>query len=147
MHRVRGVIQRRRGRIRVGSQGDVVSELRDPRVLFAAERTLLAWNRTSLSLVAFGFVVERAGLLIKAISPAAVHVGQLTITFWLGISFIALGAFVSAYSARQYSIVLRTLTPAEFPPGYGARWGMVVNVAVAVLGALLIAGLIGWRTH
>ncbi|WP_229635499.1 YidH family protein [Pseudomonas syringae] len=40
-----------------------MSDLNDPRVFFAAERTFLAWNRTSLSLMAFGFVVERSGLL------------------------------------------------------------------------------------
>lgn len=128
-------------------KGKFMSDLKDPRVLFAAERTLLAWNRTSLSLIAFGFVVERAGMLIQAISPDAVRAGQLVLSFWLGIGFIALGAVASAYSARQYTVVLRTLTPAEFPPGYAAKWGLVVNSVVALLGVLLMAALIAWRTH
>ena len=42
-----------------------MSELNDPRVLFAAERTLLAWNRTSISIMAFGFVIERFGLFLQ----------------------------------------------------------------------------------
>ncbi len=112
-----------------------------PRVLFAAERTLLAWNRTSLALIAFGFLVERAGLLLNAIAPSQAHAASMVLTFWLGLAFVALGALSAVYSSRQYAAVLKTLSPAEFPEGYEARWGMLVNVVVAILGVGLIVVL------
>ena len=124
-----------------------MSNLKDPRVLFAAERTLLAWNRTSLSLIAFGFVVERAGKLTLAISPGIISSGQLVGMLWLGLAFIVLGAITSAHSARQYAVVLRTLTPDEFPPGYTAKWGLLVNLAVALLGLILALALWLWRLY
>ena len=123
-----------------------MSDLNDPRVLFAAERTLLAWNRTSLSIIAFGFVVERAGLLVPATASASEVSTQSQMTFWIGLMFIALGAFVAAYSARQYAIVLGTLREAEFPAGYAGRWGLLVNIIIAVLAVMLMVVLFIART-
>ena len=39
----------------------------DPRVYFAAERTLLAWLRTGLTVMAFGFVIARFGLFLQIV--------------------------------------------------------------------------------
>lgn len=114
-----------------------MSDLNDPRVLFAAERTLLAWSRTSLAMIAFGFVLERTGLLLRVIEHSQVNHSLSAPTFLLGLGFILLGAGSALVSARQYAVILKTLTPAEFPQGYSPRWGLTVNVVVALLGMAL----------
>lgn len=119
-----------------------MSDLKDPRVLFAAERTLLAWNRTSLGLTAFGFLVERAGLLLAALTPETADGINLVVMSWLGLLFILLGAATAFYATRQFGAVLKTLSPEEFPNGYNARWGMTINLIVAFLSLALAAALI-----
>jgi len=123
-----------------------MSDLKDPRVLFAAERTLLAWNRTSLALIAFGFLVERAGLLMRVLAPEQSNSIEAITTFWIGLAFILLGVIAATYSSKQYSSVLKTLNTQEYPTGYNAKWGMAINLLIALLGVLLIAGLYASRT-
>ena len=62
---------------------------------------------------------------------------QANLIFGLGVAFIVLGSIASGYCAKQLLIVLRSLQPAEFPPGYSPRWGLAVNGSVALLGAAL----------
>ena len=114
-----------------------MSDLDDPRVLFAAERTLLAWNRTSLTLMAFGFVIERFGLFLHLVSPQDGDLMQRGVSYWVGLAFIVLGALVSVTGIIQYRKVLRTLKPIEIPTGYAVNLGVLANLAVAVLGGAL----------
>ena len=118
-----------------------MSELNDPRVLFSAERTLLAWNRTSLALVGFGFLIERSGLLTVLTSAPDPTSNDDNLTFMVGLGFIALGVFAVLFSSRQYMTVLGSLNPAEFPAGYSAKFGLIVNALVGFLGAALAVAL------
>jgi putative membrane protein len=95
-----------------------MSDLNDPRVLFAAERTLLAWNRTSISLMAFGFLIERFGLFLQLVGREEIKVFQRQISFTVGVSFVLFAALLAIYSIWQHKRVLETLRPAEIPAGY-----------------------------
>ena len=114
-----------------------MSDLKDPRVLFAAERTLLAWNRTSISLMAFGFVVERFGLLLQLYGKEEIKVFQRHLSFSVGIAFILLASFLAIYSIKQHQQILKNLNPAEIPVGYNLRMGMITNGIVGFLSILL----------
>jgi putative membrane protein len=118
-----------------------MSDLRDPRVYFAAERTLLAWNRTSLTIMAFGFVVERFGLFMQLFAAEGHAALSRGASFWLGIAFILLGAGSAALAVLQYRKVLRTLRPAEIPEGYTVNAAAISNVLVALFGVALCAYL------
>jgi putative membrane protein len=118
-----------------------MSDLNDPRVFFAAERTLLAWNRTGLTIMAFGFVVERFGLFLHLFAAG----GDAGLTrgpsFWIGIAFILLGSGSAAAAVFEFRGVLRTLKPAEIPQGYRINAGVVTNLLVGLFGVALCAYL------
>ncbi|MGH9738425.1 MAG: YidH family protein [Candidatus Acidiferrales bacterium] len=71
----------------------------------AAERTFLAWIRTGLALMGFGFVVARFGLFLQelqSIRPAGV-VHSYGLSLWFGTGLICAGVVVDVYSSSRYS--------------------------------------------
>jgi putative membrane protein len=113
----------------------------DPRVRFAAERTLLAWVRTGLALMGFGFVVARFGLFLRelpAVAPGAAppHAGWSS---GFGVALVLLGVAVCLLAGLEYRTVLGRIDRGEpyRPPVWSL--GLVVAAALAAVG-LSMAG-------
>jgi putative membrane protein len=109
----------------------------DPRVLFAAERTLLAWQRSAIALMGFGFVVERFGLFLQMVTHAPESGSQRSLSLAFGVLLLLLGAAVALISARQFHQVAKNLDPAVVPPGYWTRIGVILNIIIAAIAVLL----------
>ncbi len=116
----------------------------DPRVYLAAERTLLAWIRTGLALMGFGFVVARFGLFLRELqaSQGEPLVRSLHGSQWFGIALVLLGVIVNLLAALQHTRFVHRLQKGTWNPKRVSRSGIAVAIALAVAGVAVTAYLL-----
>ncbi|MBP7286405.1 MAG: DUF202 domain-containing protein [Nannocystaceae bacterium] len=111
-------------------------------MFFAAERTLLAWIRTAVSLIGLGFVVARFGLFLQLLDQQAATSASHHVSPWIGVGLAMLGAAMAATSSWQHIRFRRTLGHDDLPVGYRTGPALVagfgVSVAGLVLGAMIV---------
>lgn len=118
----------------------VTEELKpnDPRVYFAAERTLLAWVRTGITVIALGFVVARFGLFLQLVSPASAPHASAGRGAVIGTFLVGMGALFTAVAGAQFVGFLRTLAPEERPRTRMApTLTLLLAFTISAVGALL----------
>jgi putative membrane protein len=114
----------------------------DPRVRLAAERTLLAWIRTGLAMMGFGFVVARFGLFLRELAAAdGAPRRPPGLSLWIGTALVLLGVAVTVLAAVQHARFLRFLERGE-PPRASWPLGMVAAGVLALLGFAMAGYLI-----
>jgi putative membrane protein len=114
----------------------------DPRIFFAAERTLLAWIRTGVATIGLGFVVARFGLFLRIVSSdrdTAAH----GLSAKLGVALVLLGAVCCAAAAIQFARYRRRLSTAELPPRYSALPSITLALGLSAVGVVLAIYLLG----
>jgi putative membrane protein len=107
----------------------------------ANERTFLAWVRTAIAVMAFGFVIERFDLFLQLAAPqlalrqAAPH-GQM-IANMAGLAFIGIGVLMIVIAGFRFRKTARDIETEDAVPSPGERFDLALAVLLVLLGLAL----------
>jgi putative membrane protein len=104
----------------------------DPRIYFAAERTLLAWLRTGIGIIGLGFVIARFGLFLR-FAAQAVHEPHPNLhSTEIGVLLTTLGGVVIAGATWNHARYAKTLNFSQKPPAYGTSFAVTISCAISI---------------
>ena len=107
----------------------------------ANERTFLAWVRTAIAVMAFGFVIERFDLFLQVIAPQAAlrqispH-GQLFANL-AGLAFIGIGIVMIVVAILRFVRTAKDIDSDAEVPSSGGRFDVGLAVLIGLLGVAL----------
>ena len=115
---------------------------RDPRIYFAAERTLLAWIRTGVGIMAFGFVVARFGLFLRLMHAQDASITDADVSKYLGAMLVAIGVAAMAGGTLEYRRYCATLRPLDLPRSTPPRLPSLLAWTLVAFGTALAMTLL-----
>src|SRR6267378_5305035 len=126
---------------------DAPTEIRqkaDLRDYLAAERTLLAWIRTGLALMGFGFVVARFGLFLQEFQVAQHTQSAQSYGFslWFGTALIAVGVIVNIYAGWRHARLVRELDRGDTAHARPSTQAVAIAFYLALVGLAMAIYLV-----
>ncbi len=115
----------------------------------AAERTVLAWIRTGLALMGFGFVVARFGLFLQQFQiiqrGGGPEVQPYGLSLWFGTALIVAGVIMNVVAAWRHGHLVRRLNEGQLAPAHKATLAIATCVFLALVGIGMAIYLIAVR--
>lgn len=112
----------------------------------ANERTFLAWVRTAIAIMAFGFLVQKFDLFLRITSGSraarSLPAGSSIAGTAAGLLLIVLGGAMMAFAAIRFRKTTRDIEAAELRPGPGTRLDITLATLLLLLGAILFVYLV-----
>ena len=105
----------------------------------AAERTFLAWVRTSIAVITLGFVVAKFGVWLREIAmrlDPKMHIHSTGMSLPMGEAMMAFGGILVVLAAWHYRTVNQAIERGDVRANRGLV--VVVTIAVAALALLMI---------
>ncbi|MEB3359684.1 MAG: DUF202 domain-containing protein [Synechococcales bacterium] len=106
----------------------------------ANERTFLAWLRTSIALIGFGFAISRFGIFLRqlniVINPEEASLHPIFNSQSLGLCLVIVGILAIALAARRYNQVFWQIEQSNYRPNRLAVW--IMTSVTIILGLLSI---------
>jgi putative membrane protein len=115
----------------------------DSRLRLGLETTLLAWVRTGLALMGFGFVVARFGLFLREFEESQ-HFSQrqVRMSLWFGISLIAAGVFVNLLAAWMHYPFMHRFRKDETDLPSTWKLGLLLSALTVLVGVMMLIFLL-----
>ncbi len=116
----------------ISSNRDENTELSKTRTREAADRTLMAWIRRSLSFIAFGFGIAAIGQTLE----------RTVLARTLGVGFVAVALLAVAVAMVQYRQELKMIEASDYRYKPSLPLGIISGVALFLIGLFAVVGII-----
>ncbi len=122
---------------------NLANELAKERNRAAYDRTLMAWIRTAISLIGFGFAIAKSYEYIQTeeMETTGRFIDQIHAPLWFGMSFIVLGMICILGGVLQYRLVMKRIQTDRFTYNEPPPLAKIIALILLIIGVFALIAI------